>query len=291
MTQSADIVRFLKKYTPISNTFIDEFVSLYSMTSRPSDFVVDLDIAAKWLSARKSNLKNTLIESYKSGIDYEVQRPTNNILQSHGKGRLKHIRVTADCFKMMCMQARTPKAAEVRAYFLAVENALFTYREEIAEGMSKRIGVLERNQKPQTSQPPGTAGVIYIIRASEKVDSGYKIGRTVNLTKRLQSHGSAMADSVDVVYIYKTNCIEKVESCIKMMMKEHQYRKYKEVYQIDLVLLKKVIKGCDDACKASEATMTKVQSKHRKVSQVRKGRQVSQVSQHTGGYYAVLAPN
>jgi hypothetical protein len=70
-----------------------------------------------------------------------------------------------------------------------------------------------------------------------------------------------------------------------MMMKEHQYRKYKEVYQIDLTLLKKVIKGCDDACKASDATMTKVQSKHRQ------DRQVSLVSQHTGGYYAVLAPN
>jgi hypothetical protein len=47
MTQSADVAGFLKKYTHVSDTFIDEFLSLYSMTSRPSDFVVDLDIAAK----------------------------------------------------------------------------------------------------------------------------------------------------------------------------------------------------------------------------------------------------
>ena len=93
-----------------------------------------------------------------------------------------------------------------------------------------------------------------------------------------------MADSVDVVYIFKTNCIEKVESCMKMMMKEQQYRKYKEVYQIDIPLLKKVIKGCNDACRASAiATNVKqVQSKHSKGSKV---------SQHKGGYYAVIARN
>ena len=37
-----------------------------------------------------------------------------------------------------------------------------------------------------------------------------------------------------------------VEQCIKGLMKVAQYRKYKEVYQVDLEILKKFLKNCDD---------------------------------------------
>jgi hypothetical protein len=35
-------------------------------------------------------------------------------------------------------------------------------------------------------------------------------------------------------FIYETDNIDQVESCIKTYMKKAQYRKYKEVYQVDL---------------------------------------------------------
>ncbi len=38
-----------------------------------------------------------------------------------------------------------------------------------------------------------------------------------------------------------------VEQCIKGLMRVAQYRKYKEVYQVDLVILKKFLKQCDDS--------------------------------------------
>jgi predicted GIY-YIG superfamily endonuclease len=185
--------------------------------------------------------------------------------------------LTADCFKTLCMQARTKKAGEVRAYFLAVENALFRYREEIAEGMARRIGVLERNQGP-TLPKPAEAGVIYVIRASESMNSVYKIGRTVNLAQRLRSHSSALADSLKVVYVFKTRCVDKVESCMKLMLKERQYRRYKEVYQIDIESLKKVITGCNDAC------IETVFYRNHKPAAVKGGG----TGARGGGYYAVL---
>jgi predicted GIY-YIG superfamily endonuclease len=91
-------------------------------------------------------------------------------------------------------------------------------------------------------------GVIYVIKASETMDSVYKIGRSDDFKKRLQSHNSILADSAEIIYVYKTNCVKKVESCMKAMLKEKQYRKYKEVYQVDLASLKTLIKSCDDAC-------------------------------------------
>ena len=37
-----------------------------------------------------------------------------------------------------------------------------------------------------------------------------------------------------------------VEQCIKGLMRIAQYRKYKEVYQVDLEILKNFLKQCDD---------------------------------------------
>ena len=58
---------------------------------------------------------------------------------------------------------------------------------------------------------------------------------------------------------------------MKQMLKEKQYRKYKEVYQVDLASLKKLIQACDDAC------MSVVYNKPKQ-------------STMTGGYYALLFP-
>jgi hypothetical protein len=58
---------------------------------------------------------------------------------------------------------------------------------------------------------------------------------------------------------------------MKAMLKEKQYRKYKEVYQVDLASIKTLIKSCDDAC------MSVMYSKPKP-------------SKMTGGYYALFVP-
>ena len=44
---------------------------------------------------------------------------------------------------------------------------------------------------------------------------------------------------------YITENIDQVESCVKALMKKAQYRKYKEIYRVDLDIIKKIIKNCD----------------------------------------------
>ena len=54
-----------------------------------------------------------------------------------------------------------------------------------------------------------------------------------------------MANDLEVLFQYETENIDQVELCAKALMKKAQYRKYKEIYQIDLEILKKIIKNCD----------------------------------------------
>lgn len=54
-----------------------------------------------------------------------------------------------------------------------------------------------------------------------------------------------MANNIEVLFTYETDNIDQLESCVKSLMKKVQYRKYKEVYQVDLNILKNTIKNCD----------------------------------------------
>ena len=54
-----------------------------------------------------------------------------------------------------------------------------------------------------------------------------------------------MANDLEILFQYETNNIDQVELCAKALMKTAQYRKYKEIYQIDLDIIKQIIKTCD----------------------------------------------
>jgi hypothetical protein len=73
----------------------------------------------------------------------------------------------------------------------------------------------------------------------------YKIGKTINSKTRFSKHNSPLANDLEVLFQYETDNIDQVESCIKSLMKKAQYRKYKEIYRIDLDILKQTIKDCD----------------------------------------------
>jgi hypothetical protein len=47
------------------------------------------------------------------------------------------------------------------------------------------------------------------------------------------------------IFQYETDDVKQLESCVKVLMKKTQYRKYKEIYQVDLNIIKKTIKKCD----------------------------------------------
>jgi hypothetical protein len=134
------------------------------------------------------------------------------------------------------------KGDQVREYFIELENILNNYKTYIIDGLQKRIAELENNQKPYTSNKKG---IIYAFRVTDKEnDSLYKIGRTKNLKQRMNQHNSSNADNIDMLYTFEVDDVISIEKCMKLVMKEYQYRKYKEVYQVNINIIKKVIKDC-----------------------------------------------
>ena len=141
------------------------------------------------------------------------------------------------------MLSKSEKAEKVRSYFIDIELAFYKFKDHIIDSLNRKIEQLENNQKPKINPKKG---IIYVFRAlNEDNATLYKIGKTINSKKRFSSHNSPLANDIEIIMTYEADNIEQLESCIKVMMKNAQYRKYKEIYQVDIDIIKNVIKDCD----------------------------------------------
>ena len=199
---------FLKKYSSISNKFINDFFSLYTIETNDTDIIINFDNLVIWLDIRKDSLKRTLLDSYIINIDYQITK-----IKSTKAGKPKEeILITSDCCKRLCMMSKTDKAEEVRTYFIEIEKLMNKYKNYIIEGLNKRIQILENNQKPIIKP---SNGVIYILKTNYDIIDLYKIGKTKKFKERIRTHNSSHIDNVDIVHIYETDYIDEVEKCLK----------------------------------------------------------------------------
>ena len=228
----SSLAEYLKKYSNISHKFIDDFFGLYNHKTLDSDFVINLEVLVKWLGAIKASIKETLIKTYSEDIDYIVEKDKD---QKFGRPR-EIIMLTPECMKRLCMMSRTKKAEEVRSYFIELEKFIDKYRNNLFDKY-------ETNQKPIIESQ--NEGVIYVLQTDLNLSGVYKIGKTMDFKSRIRTHQSSHEDNVKTKLVFRTDFINEVEDCLKYYMHEKKYRKYKEFYEVDIEIIKKMIKKCD----------------------------------------------
>ena len=239
-----DFKSFLVKYTTINSKFIEDFHNIVKEDyfEKYYDFLIDSEILRKWLKISiKQDFVNTIKKSYKINVDYKLEK----IKKSEGSGghNKEIITLTPEATKKICLLTKSKVGNDVRQYFIDIELAFYKFKNHIIESLNNKIEQLENNQKPKINS---TKGLIYVFRALNTENATlYKIGRTVNSKKRFNSHNSPLANDLEIIMTYEADNIEQLESCVKTMMKKAQYRKYKEIYEVDIDIIKNVIKDCD----------------------------------------------
>ena len=141
------------------------------------------------------------------------------------------------------MMSRTEKAEEVRSQFISLEDHINKYKDYIIEGLNKKVAKYETELKPQEIQ--NESGSIYVLKTTESIEDVYKLGKAKNFKQRLQTHQTSHPEKLDIAYVYETDMIDQVESCLKNLLKTKGYRKRKEFYEIDIDILKSLIKMCE----------------------------------------------
>lgn len=259
-----DLRDFLKKYSTVPNKFIDSFYEIQT-NNMDTKFKMDLDMITKWLDTKKGSLKETLERSYNLDIDYTIEQYPNK-----GRGGIPtdKIYLTTDCFKRLSMLTKSPRGELVRSYYIQLEELLDRYKDHIIHSMNQKIKRLENNQKPKVKP---NSGLIYVFKTDKDIDDMYRIGRSKSFIKRLLSHNSSHSDDVELVFTFETEHTDKVESCIKAMLKDKQYRRKKEVYQVDLDMIKQLLIECEKIALISKSEPKKFKQ--------------------NGGYYIMIVNN
>ena len=234
---------FLKQFSTIPHDFIIDFYIISKEEYTDNDLVIEFEKVYKWLNVNKSDLKKVLIKHFELEYDYSIEKIKIKQINSNGANISEKILITPNCFKELCMVSNTKKAKEVRKYFIEMEKLIKKYYELIKEEMYKKIGILETNQKPKTTVK---GGVIYILKALNSDITLYKLGKTEDLKKRLNTYNTGNANDIEPLFILPVNDIDNVETCIKKICKLYKYRKYKEVYEIDIDVLKNIMVECND---------------------------------------------
>jgi hypothetical protein len=76
--------------------------------------------------------------------------------------------------------------------------------------LESRIDELEKTIKPTYTKK---GGIIYVIKADNKKDI-HKIGKTKNWKKRFNNYNTGRYENVDLVYVYETDDIDRIEKCV-----------------------------------------------------------------------------
>ena len=241
-----DFKTFLTKYTTINTKFIDDFYNIIKedYIEHYNDFLIDSELLRKWLKITTHvEFKKTIKNSYRINIDYIIKKVKKEVGSGSGGHNKEIIVLTPEATKKICLMTRSKIGNDIRQYFIDIELALYKFKNYIIEGLNKKIKELENNQKPKINS---SKGIIYVFRAlNTETATLYKIGKTISSKKRFSSHNSPLANDIEIIMTYEADNIEQLEQCVKIMMKKAQYRKYKEIYQIDLNIIKKIIKNCD----------------------------------------------
>ena len=239
---------FLKKYSTIPNQFIDDFFKIIkNYNDFDNLFYINLDVVTRWVNQKKSNIKRTLVKNFSKNIDYSIEK----IEVGRGKPK-ENILLKSSTFKKLCMMLNNKKAKEVREYFLKVEETLDKYKNYIINSLKTQVKKMDTSLK---SRKKPSKGVIYGFEINDNNRKFIKIGKSKDFLQRMKQHNSSHADKIDVEFLFETDNFNEVEGCIKGIMKKYQYRKGKEVYEVEIDKLKELTDGCDKLTKKFHKTM------------------------------------
>jgi phage anti-repressor protein len=244
---------FIIKRSNISKDFLRDFFNIGGDTYGDTYKNINFDDVVKWLDVVKNNLKRLLKDNFNIMDDYTEEKilVKNN---KRGANYVSKIMLTPDCFKELCMLSQSAKAKGVRKYYIIVEGLLRDHFEQIITDLNKELGLIKKNIKKETNI---VGGHIYILKAMNTTQKDmYKLGNSDDMKKRLRVYNTGNANNIEPLFVMKVNDIIMVEGCIKNLAREYQYKKNKEVYNIDFEFLQKLCIKCKNFINQLEKEFT-----------------------------------
>jgi len=226
MSNHITLKDFLKKYTAISNKFINEYYKFYEDTEKDK-FGIKIQDVMKYLNIKNQDkFEERLRNNFIIKIDYLIIRYIQKSVKN--KKNVQYM-LSIEGFEKICMVSNTEKGKMFRDYFIMLRKFIDYYKDHF----SNKINELAKEDNKY----------IYILMVNKDKDI-LKLGRANHMRNRLKSYASGKETHPDVKFIMIVDDAIKVEKCTKLFVKKFQYKGNKELYKMDIDDLKKSIFGC-----------------------------------------------
>jgi len=229
---------FLYKFTAIPQKFIDEYYKFYELCEI-GKFGISLNLIIKYLGiTNQDKLEERIRNSLTMSIDYMIIRHRHKSVKGIKNAQYM---LSFEGFERLCLSSTTKKGTEFRDYFIMLRKFIDYYKDHISD----KILELTKTNK-----------YMYILAVNKKTNI-FKLGRTGDIRKRLQSYSTGKEKHPDIKFILIVEDDKRVEQCSKAFVKAKQYKGNRELYKLECDTLKKVVMGCAEIDKGFATDLAK----------------------------------
>lgn len=225
------LFQLLKKHTTIDTDFINTFFKKFKIGGE-LDFDIEDKNVAKYLGITLQSLRNRLLNQNSKNKNYLEKVDYVKIKSGKSSAGLTYM-INYQCFERLAMSGDSVESESVRMYFVKLREFITEHQYLIYQAIENKSDL-----KKYTNFES-----IYFFAADER-KFNFKIGRTKNIVQRLRNYNVGRIKEVDLKYFALVKNSFLIEQCMKFKLKKKQVLPNKEIYEIDVNLLKKVIKEC-----------------------------------------------
>ncbi len=218
---------FLTKFTSIPIRFIDEYMEFHDMGEK-SAFGINLESVIKFLRVQK---KDRFYENFRNKFKEYIDYTTINV----GGKRTKDVKaveyyISFDVFERICLDTHTEKGDEVRDYFRSLGKFINYYKQNISDMILENVA-------------SGKFEYMYILLVN-KGKNIFKPGRTEEFRKRMNGYATGKDVHPDIKFIMLVKDAKLVEKCYGIFLEKYRYKGRKELYKVDIDVIRTAIVGC-----------------------------------------------
>jgi hypothetical protein len=234
-------INLLHKYTSIDSDFIKIFFSKFSIGDELEFHINDKDVSS-YLNIDVTQLRDRLNNKYKK--KYYIEHVDYIKVKTGVTSQVIYF-LNYTCFEKIAMGCDSPNAFRVKEYFIQLREFIMKYGEIIQQSINNHE-ILKNSMLRKYD-------MIYFFVVDKRYKDIIKIGTTSNIIERIKSYNTGRIDEVDIKYASIVYDGKTIEKCIKNseIMKQSEYYKGREIYNITEKLLLDVIKSCYNKCTTS----------------------------------------
>ena len=223
-------IKLLKKHTNIDSDFIETFFKKFKIGGE-LDFDINENNVSKYLDISILTLRKRLNNVFSKSKRF-IEKVDYIKLKIENTNKIIYM-LNYACFEKLAMSGDSKKSETIRMYFTKLREFITNNQYLIYQAIENKQLLKEYNN----------FNTIYFFAVDERKNI-FKLGESEKIINRLKNYNVGRIKDIELKYLALVKNSLIIEKCVKLKIKKNQVIKNREIYKIDPLKLKQIIKEC-----------------------------------------------